>query len=322
MTEQASESRSSDLTGLIAYLVGEAALLRTSEQRSDPGVQAKIEQLLGWADQVAARHVIVPELTAWREARHESKRTLSVYNDALEKARQIDEIQGFGFTNVNDEFQAMTAASNQAFRLVKPMLDALDAMMAQPAHIRRPSQPVCLDTPALHEICRKQTNSKAVETYGEAFMRIAEAVQDEVLAANAPVGVVGRTEPRDDDQRAAAQYYADNPSMALLAFERQLAAKRSPTPNTLLAALPQEILQWAEDQNYSRVEPATEEELSGVAHWRYGAFFTPDITIEQWTAVANCVIAARLRALLGIGRVHSQTVVEDPPRQILEDETS
>lgn len=46
------------------------------------------------------------------------------------------------------------------------------------------------------------------------------------------VGVVGRTIPRDDDQRAAAQFFADNPSVALLAFNRHM---RQPTPTAQAA---------------------------------------------------------------------------------------
>lgn len=47
-------------------------------------------------------------------------------------------------------------------------------------------------------------------------------------APAAPSAVAGRTVPRNDDERAAAQFFADNPSAALLAWPLYLARDKSP----------------------------------------------------------------------------------------------
>lgn len=47
-------------------------------------------------------------------------------------------------------------------------------------------------------------------------------------ALEAPPGVAGRTVPRNDDERAAAQFFADNPGAALLAWPLYLARDKSP----------------------------------------------------------------------------------------------
>lgn len=47
-------------------------------------------------------------------------------------------------------------------------------------------------------------------------------------AMEAPSGVAGRTAPRNDDERAAAQFFADNPSAALLAWALYLGRSKAP----------------------------------------------------------------------------------------------
>jgi hypothetical protein len=63
----------------------------------------------------------------WREARAKSVETAAAYAKAIEAARRANEVKGFGYVDVNPEFQAMTAASNAAYRLSGAALDALYA---------------------------------------------------------------------------------------------------------------------------------------------------------------------------------------------------
>lgn len=54
------------------------------------------------------------------------------------------------------------------------------------------------------------------------------AAQLAAPALEAPAAVTGRTVPRSDDERAAAQFFADNPGAALLAWPLYLARDKSP----------------------------------------------------------------------------------------------
>lgn len=68
----------------------------------------------------------MPEaIERWRQARAESNRLAQAYNEATAKARDLDEIKGFGYSCVDDEFQAMCAASRRAYALMPAALDAL-----------------------------------------------------------------------------------------------------------------------------------------------------------------------------------------------------
>lgn len=57
-------------------------------------------------------------------------------------------------------------------------------------------------------------------------------------ALEAPPGVAGRTTPRNDDERAAAQFFADNPSAAMLAWPLYLARDKSPALEAPAAPAP------------------------------------------------------------------------------------
>ncbi len=70
-----------------------------------------------------------------------------------------------------------------------------------------------------------ETRRKA-ESYSVALVRAGEPAAA-APALEAPPGVVGRTTPRNDDERAAAQFFADNPSAAVLAWPLYLARDKS-----------------------------------------------------------------------------------------------
>lgn len=61
----------------------------------------------------------------WRQARADAIRLTHAYNDACIQARAIDEVKGFGYASVDNEFQAMSAASRRAHALMPTALDAL-----------------------------------------------------------------------------------------------------------------------------------------------------------------------------------------------------
>lgn len=66
-------------------------------------------------------------VTEWREARAAAIAATEAYNAALRAARRAAEVKGFGFTNIDAEFQAMTQASNRVHKLGQAALDALAA---------------------------------------------------------------------------------------------------------------------------------------------------------------------------------------------------
>ena len=88
----------------------------------------------------------LPQVLEWRAARKASDEAVHAYNAALLAARAKDEVKGFGHTDVNKEFQAMTEASNKLYRLVAPMLDALAASQSPrtPEQPEQPEQPILL----------------------------------------------------------------------------------------------------------------------------------------------------------------------------------
>jgi hypothetical protein len=77
-------------------------------------------------------------------------------------------------------------------------------------------------------------------------------------ALEAPPGVAGRTVPRNDDERAAAQFFADNPGAALLAWPLYLARDKSLTLEAPAAPVDERehFEAWAKDRGYQSDELA------------------------------------------------------------------
>lgn len=68
----------------------------------------------------------LPEaIELWRQARADAIRLTHAYNDACIQARAIDEVKGFGYASVDEEFQSMSAASRKVHALMPAALDAL-----------------------------------------------------------------------------------------------------------------------------------------------------------------------------------------------------
>lgn len=110
-----------------------AALARSGQAASgsSQGARSDVQNGVGVGQPEAPTAALLtdelPAVAAWRAARKASIEAVEAYNAALVKARERDEIDGFGYTCVDREYQAMNDASNVAHRLIKPMLDALYA---------------------------------------------------------------------------------------------------------------------------------------------------------------------------------------------------
>jgi len=72
------------------------------------------------------------EVYAWRDAKLAEIAALDAYNARVLYARERDEVDGFGRTRVEAEFQAWTAASNTARAALKAMIAPLFAALAAP----------------------------------------------------------------------------------------------------------------------------------------------------------------------------------------------
>lgn len=79
-------------------------------------------------------------------------------------------------------------------------------------------------------------------------------------ALEAPPAVTGRTVPRNDDERAAAQFFADNPGAALLAWPLYFARDKSPALEAPAAPVgsARQFIEWMYSQPEDR-EPTTAE---------------------------------------------------------------
>ncbi|MBL8355687.1 MAG: hypothetical protein JNM01_12735 [Delftia acidovorans] len=81
-----------------------------------------------------------------------------------------------------------------------------------------------------------------------------------LYAGAAPAAVAGRTTPRNDDERAAAQFFADNPGAALLAWPLYLARDKSLALEAPAAPVgsARQFIEWMYSQPEDR-EPTTAE---------------------------------------------------------------
>jgi hypothetical protein len=99
----------------------------------DKVVARDLDKIMGASPPPAPAEASEPvAITEWRDARRASIAATEAYNAALVAARKQDESKGFGFTDVNAEYQAMNEATNRAHKLREPALDALFTFRASP----------------------------------------------------------------------------------------------------------------------------------------------------------------------------------------------
>jgi len=143
----------SDRAQLAAYIQALYNRVGSSEER--PGDLQEVRHYLGQFKQILTQSG--PDAEVWAE--------LHTLREAVKGPD--------GFATWQD------AATAERVRRVKAEneLKELKEKLAKQAYVK-------LGESEVREICRKQTNSAAVETYWESFLRISNAIQDEVCRVN------------------------------------------------------------------------------------------------------------------------------------------
>jgi len=122
-----------DIFGTVIVTAPNGYVATTNATSRNPENVLRMLALAALAAPTGAAPAALPqEVYAWRDAKLAEIAALDAYNARVLYARQRDEVDGFGRTRVDAEFQAWTAASNTAHAALKAMIAPLFAALIAP----------------------------------------------------------------------------------------------------------------------------------------------------------------------------------------------
>jgi len=141
------------------------------------------------------------EAYAWRDAKLAEIAALDAYNARVLYARQRDEVDGFGRTRVDAEFQAWTAASNTAHAALKAMIAPLFAALAAPTGA---APTITAPERELDDLLAAAAHALRSYQFGNDAPDLAKAMADKIVEFQEAAAAAGAVAYRFPNDLAAA----------------------------------------------------------------------------------------------------------------------